>query len=440
MKNKILLFSLFLFCPVSAFAYLDPGSGSMLLYFVIGVFASLIYSIKNAFFQIRNFVLQLFSKNKKQLKTRKNVIFYSESGSYWHEFKSAIDSLVSIGVECSYYTSDENDEGLKYKANGFDSLFIGKDRFSMLSLNYLSAKIVVLTTPQLDVLHLKRSKNVDCYIHLVHAITDVYNYKPFAFDFFDCIMCAGKHQIDSLRLIEKSRNLPEKKVLETGLVYFDYLQQSIEVKTNTKDKKTILVAPTWGDGGLFNKYGFSFVEDMAKENYNIILRPHPQSYVNDIELMNEVELRASKFSNISIDKRSTAIESMQNADLMISDISGIIFDFAFSLQKPIITFSDYSFDESRMLEINDVSSYTGASPKIWEMEVIKDITIQVKQANSKEILATIEELVTNPEKLNEVKKNILKVKEEYVFNYGKAGEVVAKQIEDILENGVKNTK
>jgi CDP-glycerol glycerophosphotransferase (TagB/SpsB family) len=234
--------------------------------------------------------------------------------------------------------------------------------------------------------------------------------------------------------------LPEKKVLETGLVYFDYLQQSIEVKTNTKDKKTILVAPTWGDGGLFNKYGFSFVEDMAKENYNIILRPHPQSYVNDIELMNEVELRASKFSNISIDKRSTAIESMQNADLMISDISGIIFDFAFSLQKPIITFSDYSFDESRMLEINDVSSYTGASPKIWEMEVIKDITIQVKQANSKEILATIEELVTNPEKLNEVKKNILKVKEEYVFNYGKAGEVVAKQIEDILENGVKNTK
>ena len=48
----IVVASLILLLPSSAQAYLDPGSGSMLLYFLIGVFATLIYSIKNTLFAV----------------------------------------------------------------------------------------------------------------------------------------------------------------------------------------------------------------------------------------------------------------------------------------------------------------------------------------------------------------------------------------------------
>ena len=57
-------------------------------------------------------------------------------------------------------------------------------------------------------------------------------------------------------MIEK-RNLKPKKLLETGLVYFDELLKT-KKKTNLlndekNDQKIILIAPTWGRSSLLNK-------------------------------------------------------------------------------------------------------------------------------------------------------------------------------------------
>ena len=65
-KNKRIagIASLFLLLPTPVFAYLDPGSGSVLLYLLIGVFATLIFSIKNLFFRIIVFSFSVFFRGQ----------------------------------------------------------------------------------------------------------------------------------------------------------------------------------------------------------------------------------------------------------------------------------------------------------------------------------------------------------------------------------------
>ena len=62
MKTAIILLSLF---SKDAFAYIDPGSGSLIIQIIIGFFAllgTIYYSIK---MKISSFFKKIFKKNKK---------------------------------------------------------------------------------------------------------------------------------------------------------------------------------------------------------------------------------------------------------------------------------------------------------------------------------------------------------------------------------------
>ena len=45
----------FLLTPLSAFAYLDPTTGSMLISAIVGLFASLVLAIKTYWYRIKSF-------------------------------------------------------------------------------------------------------------------------------------------------------------------------------------------------------------------------------------------------------------------------------------------------------------------------------------------------------------------------------------------------
>ena len=423
------LFILLLTLPTISFAYLDPGSGSMLFYFIIGIFASLIYSIKNIYLTVKHKINYFFSKDKINIKDKKNIVFYSEGGKYWHSFKSVIENLVAMGIECSYYTSDKNDEGLRFKNQNFDSLFIGDGRFSLMSLNYLKAKILIMTTPQLDVLQLKRSKNVGYFIHLVHAPTDIFKYKPFAFDFFDCVMCSGQHQIDNIRLIEIIRKTKNKLLLKTGLVYFDeLLKDKSSTKTDNK-QKTVLLAPTWGVHSLLNKLGFKVIQDLTDANFKVILRFHPQSYINDTKLTEQIIEKCKHNKSIIIDDNPNGDKSMQQADILVSDISGIIFDFAFVYEKPIIAFSN-SLEKNQSTELAKINSYKKTNHQIWELNILPKIATLIDIKDTTKFIEKLNKVLANDNKL--IIQTIKELRQQAIFNYGNAGEVAAGQIKQLL--------
>jgi len=54
-KQSLLISMFFLLMPVSAFAYLDPTTGSMLISAIVGLFASLVLAIKTYWYRIKSF-------------------------------------------------------------------------------------------------------------------------------------------------------------------------------------------------------------------------------------------------------------------------------------------------------------------------------------------------------------------------------------------------
>lgn len=416
------LFLVLLITPTPAFAYLDPGSGSMLLYFLMAVFASIVYYFKGFAYKFRNLFVN--SKVDKRLIDLEDIeiLFHSEGGQYWNVFKPIIDELEQKKVRSAYYTGKNNDPGLQSNYKYLKKEYIGNNIDSFELLKNIKVKLFITTTPQLNIFQFKKSKEVREYIHLIHSPTDALMYKYFAFDFFDSVMCSGKHQIESIREIELIRKTNKKELLETGLTYFDVLEKNKQKsKIENKVQKKILVAPTWKDNNLLEKYGTQPLKDLVDFGYKVILRPHPQMFISKKEVIFKIEKEIEKLDSITIDKSLNPESIMEQSDILISDLSGIIFDFYFVFEKPVIA-------------INGIISKSGQEAELvskepWEIENLEKIASIIDLKDMKNIKKYIDEAQS---KIN--KTNIHKFRDSSVFNYGVAGKVAANQLLQKIKN------
>ncbi len=403
-----------------AFAYLDPGTGSMLLYFIMGVVATFIYFLKGIFYKIKALVAGgKIDRGLRDLNGT-DILFYSEGGNYWNVFLPVIEELEKKAVKSVYYTSGEKDPALETSFKHMSAQYIGNGLTAFTLLNNIKVKVMVMTTPQLDIMHLKRSENVGHYVHLIHAPTDALIYKKFAFDYFDSIMCSGEHQIESIRALEQKRDLPQKNLYKTGLTYYDIMYRDRNKYIRKEEKKTILVAPTWGSNGMLTKFGAGPVKELLQANYQVILRPHPQMYVSQKELMDKLENELSSYSNLEIDRNPSGEIPMGRADVMISDISGIIFDFFFIYEKPVVIIEDTI--EKGGLEAEDVEK------EIWESTIFEKVATLLNHNNINTLPHVVEQLIGK-----DIAQDIEKLRNQSLFNFPQAGPVAAEQILEIIE-------
>lgn len=106
----------FLCSPYPIWAYLDPGTGSLLLYAIIGVAASLIFSLRNLWYRI----IELFFAGKSRQRipdVLPDIVFHSEGGQYWHVFQPLLEYFANNSIDCAYVTPDPKDPALKWAEN-----------------------------------------------------------------------------------------------------------------------------------------------------------------------------------------------------------------------------------------------------------------------------------------------------------------------------------
>ena len=417
------MFKLYILSVVAVtplFAYLDPGTGSMLLYFIMGVFATVVYFLKGIVYKIKTFFAsETVDKNFRDL-SGIDILFYSEGAHYWNVFLPIIEELERLQIHSAYYTSQDNDPALKTSFKYLRTGFVGKDLTAFALLNRIEVKMVVMTTPQLDIMHLKRSKDVDTYVHLVHSPTDALIYKKFAFDYFDTVLCSGEHQIKSIRALEEKRNLPNKLLLETGLTYYDVMYRNRLEHQEDSNKKTVLIAPSWGKNSMLTKYGSSPIETLLNAGYTVILRPHPQMYISQKELIEEIEKTLSIYKNLTIDRAPSGEKSMAISNILLSDFSGIIFDYFFIYEKPIVLIDDEISKGG--LEAEDVEH------EVWEFKVFKEITTSIYHNNIDQLPE-----IMNATLNQEISSRVEDLRKEALFNFPQAGEVATEQILTILK-------
>ncbi len=359
--------------------YIDPGTGSALFSIFIGVAATL-------YFLFRALIIKLkiiLSGSKPVAVTVYPFVIFNEGNQYIDVFKPVLDEFEKNKTEILYLTSIKDDPVFNMSYCFIKPEFIGEGNRAFMRLNMLRAEICLMTTPGLNVYQLKRSKMTKHYSHVLHSPADVTTYRLFGLDYFDSVLLTGNYQAADIRYLEKLRGMPEKKLVVVGCSYLDvYAEKIKQIQTNDNSVFTVLVSPSWGASALLTRYGEKLLDPLAASGWKIIIRPHPQSKKSEVAMLERLQKRYKENANIEWDFDRENIYSLNKADIMISDFSGIIFDYMFLRDKPVL-YVNHDFDP-RPYDADDIDH------ELWQFEVLKETGIELKEKDFPQITGIIQ--------------------------------------------------
>ncbi len=323
--------------------YIDPGTGSMLFTILIGVLGAAFYSLRMLWIKLR---FKLGSgKVEADLKGLPFVIF-ADDKRYWSIFEPICREMDKRGKDVVYMTASEDDPALDNKFEHIKAEYVGSENKAFARLNFLNATIVLSTTPGLDVYQWKRSKEVKYYVHIPHAASEITLYRMFGIDYYDAILLSGEYQAQDIRNLEKLRELPEKELHKVGIPYMDKMIARLESEGPAPDhEKTVLLAPSWGQSAIFSVYGSKILDVLLKTGYHIIVRPHPQSFKSEKDMIEKLMKEYPDSDQLEWNRDTDNFDVLRRSDILISDFSGVIFDFSLVYDKPVI-YTNPNFDVS----------------------------------------------------------------------------------------------
>lgn len=356
--------------------YIDPGTGSMLFAILIGILGAIGYVIRMAWVKIR---FKLTSGKKDESMTdKKPFVIFSDDKRYWSVFEPVVRELSNRGKEVLYLTASEDDPALNAKYENVECKFIGENNKAFSKLNFIKATILLSTTPGLEVYQWKRSREVDCYVHMLHAAGEVSQYRMFGLDYYDSVIVAGDFQTEQIRKLEGLRNLPKKEIVIGGIPYMDEMVRRLKEKGSIGEhERTVLLAPSWGPSSIFNRFNGKVIEALLDTGYHIIVRPHPQSFSSEKELMDELMKKYPESNQIEWNRDADNFEVLRRSDILISDFSGVVFDFSLVYDKPVI-YTDTQFDTS-------VYDYWWLDDEVWTLTALPRLGEKLTEDNLPDI-------------------------------------------------------
>ena len=319
--------------------YIDPGTGSMLFTIVLGIITTAVFFLRTLVIKLK-FVISGGKVDRVTAGDKMSIVIFNEGRQYWNVFKPICDEFERRKIIVDYWTAAQDDPALLTNYRYIKTRFIGEGNAAYAKLNMMSADICLATTPGLDVYQWKRSKNVKYYVHILHAVGSAAGYRMFGLDFYDAVLLSGAFQIDEIRSLESMRNLPPKDLVIVGCPYLDSLLYRLnKVKHHPIERDgvpTVLLAPSWGASSILNKYGNRMIDSLITTGYNIIIRPHPQSSISEAEMLKALRSEYPDSDGLSWDFSHDNFNSLNSADIMITDFSGVMFDYTLVFDKPIM--------------------------------------------------------------------------------------------------------
>jgi hypothetical protein len=366
------------------------------------LFSILIGAAATLFFLARTFMIKLKTLlaggRVAQEKNYYPHVIYNEGKQYWNVFKPILEEFERREVPLIYLSSDKEDEAFSKNYTHIRAEYIGEGNHAFARLNFLQAGMLLMTTPGLDVYQLKRAKTVKHYSHVVHMPNNTASYRLFSLDYFDSVLLTGDYQEKDIRDLEILRRLPSKEVVTVGCTYLDEYAKLMERQTGDlapiekgppgSKNYTVLVSPAWGSSGLLSMYGEKLLNPLADSGCHIIIRPHPQSKISEAPLLDTLQGRYSGKSNVEWNYDRENIHALSRADIMISDFSGIIFDYIFLCDKPVL-YAEHDID-LRPYDASDLNR------EMWQMKTVREIGIELREEDFPRITDIIARAVENP--------------------------------------------
>lgn len=355
------------------------------------------------------------------------LVFYSEKNGFYKYFQNIIETLLEKSdVVINYITNDPNDKVFELESDRFKPYYIGENKLIVLMMK-LEADVVVMTTPDLESFHIKRSlvRKDNEYIYVPHDVNSPnLTFRKEALDHFDTIFSSGCLCTKEIRKREELYKLPEKRIIEWGSSVIDNMIKSYGMMDKReKTVREILIAPSWQKDNILSSCIEEILENLQGHGYRIIVRPHPQFVRHEEERLTSLrekfhmEMREDMEMQTDFSSNSTVYE----ADIVITDWSSIAFEYSFATLKPSL------FINTPMKVMNEDYEELGITPIDIELRNKIGISVDIDQ------LATLPQVVEKLIHSNDFSKESLEeIRNKYIYHIGQSGEIGAAYIMDRL--------
>ncbi len=274
-----------------------------------------------------------------------DIVFYVENPADWLHFEAIITELTgALRRGVTYLTSCPGDPLLDSHPDCLRTFYVGAGLARIVAFMYLRANVLVMTTPDLGTLELKRSRVDDVhYVYLFHSMVSTHmSYRETAFDHFDSILCVGPHHVREIRRREELYGLKPKQLVEHGYGRLDRLHQiMLEADSQGSNASSsgarILIAPSWGRQGLLETIGEVVVEALLQDStHHVTVRPHPRTRTLSPRAIEALERRFGGISRFELETDVAGSDSLVQSHIMVTDWSGAGLEFALAFQRPVL--------------------------------------------------------------------------------------------------------
>lgn len=374
---------------------------------------------------------KLLAKREKEAYKRffsignKHLVFYSEKSGFYKYYRATIEYLLNhSNVVIHYVTNDPNDQIFEIAKENpqIKPYYIGLKRTITLMMK-IDADIVVMTTPDLDNYYIKRSyvrKDIE-YVYMTHGIgcmNMVTNRS--AYDHFDSIFCVGQHQIDEVREMEEMYHTPAKHLIPAGFGMLDDVIAGYDkMEQHHNDKPIILIAPSWQKDNILDSCIDAMLESLLEKDYCIVVRPHPE-YVKRYQ--DRTHSLIERWGSVAPDRLTIETDFSSNvtiytADVLITDWSGIAYEFSFATLKRTL------YVNTPMKILNpDFDKY---KTKPFDLVIREKIGVTIMPDEAGKTADVVKGMLDSQESDIEVLRGI---REQSIFNIGHGGEVTGQYL------------
>lgn len=366
--------------------------------------------------------------------SNKNLVFYSEKSGFYKYFEGVIEELLRISsITIHYITNDPDDKifDLAQKESRIKPYYISEKKAIILMMK-MDANMVIMTMPDLGNYHIKRSivkKDVH-YLHMFHGCLSTHMVgRKDSYDNFDTVFCVNPTQVNEIRKCEQLQKLPKKNLLLTGYGVLEKMnieyKQLLKLGEIVNNPKIILIAPSYQEDNILDSCIDEILKNLLASDYKIIVRPHPE-YIK--RFPTKMDKLINDYSNYNQEKLEFELDfiknnSILNADILITDWSGVAHEFSFVTKRPSL------FINTKMKVLN---------PDYEKIDMIPlDISLRNKVGKSidfkeiSNICYIIDTLIKEKELYQD---KISKTLNDTIANFGDSSKIEARAVLNILTN------
>lgn len=356
----------------------------------------------------------------------RKIVFYSESSIYYLYYEGFIDYITEhTGHTITYITSDSKDPVFKRASERFKVYHISNAMLAF-TTGLLAADTLLFTMPDLNNFHIKRSTKSVEHIYIFHAVMSSHMiYRKGAFDHYDTIFCIGPHHHAEIRETEQHYGLKQKKLVEVGYpllekINDEYLRYKDAKGFRSIELPLVLIAPTWSEGNIVETCIDELVAVLLRADYRVILRPHPETYKQNSRKIRMIIDKYRDEERFELEAVLTSVKNFHRADLLITDWSGIAFEYAFGTERPVL------FINTPKKVYNSEYKKIGLEP--LEVTLREKVGAELEPEKIKTIDAVAGGLLAAGDIFKE---KIISYRKDYIYNWGNSAEVGGRYIVDV---------